>query len=65
MCDHRITRWVERVPFPEDPEFTVREQEVEHTVIDLDTHRYKCTQCGEVMYYSERAKIAYTGKGYD
>lgn len=26
------------------------------TVVDVDLHRYKCTQCGEIMYYSQRAK---------
>lgn len=26
------------------------------TCVDIDLHRYKCTQCGEVMYYSGRAR---------
>lgn len=26
---------------------------------DIDLHRYKCTLCGEVMYYSGRAKDYY------
>jgi transposase len=29
------------------------------TTVDLDTHRYKCTQCGKVMYYSGSAKAFY------
>lgn len=29
------------------------------TYVDIDTHRYKCTQCGEVMYYSGRARDFY------
>ena len=24
----------------------------EDTFKDIDTHRYKCTQCGEIGYYS-------------
>lgn len=27
--------------------------------VDIDLHRYKCTLCGEVMYYSGRAKDYY------
>ena len=26
------------------------------TVQDVDLHRYKCTQCGEMFYYSSRAR---------
>jgi len=26
------------------------------TTEDVDTHRYRCTQCGEVMYYSNKAR---------
>jgi hypothetical protein len=26
------------------------------TTVDIDLHRYKCTQCGEIMYYSSRAR---------
>lgn len=26
------------------------------TCVDIDTHRYKCTQCNEVFYYSGAAK---------
>ena len=28
----------------------------QYTTVDLDLHRYKCTQCGEIMYYSGRAR---------
>ena len=28
----------------------------ESTTEDIDTHRYRCTQCNEVMYYSGRAR---------
>lgn len=27
----------------------------ESTTVDIDLHRYKCTQCGRVMYYSQSA----------
>jgi hypothetical protein len=26
------------------------------TTVDIDLHRYKCTQCDEIMYYSGRAR---------
>lgn len=29
------------------------------TTVDIDLHRYKCTQCGEVMYYSQAARNYY------
>jgi hypothetical protein len=31
----------------------------ESTTVDIDLHRYKCTQCGEIMYYSGRARDFY------
>ena len=27
---------------------------------DIDVHRYRCTDCGKVFYYSARAEKAYT-----
>lgn len=36
------------------------------TTVDIDLHRYKCTQCGEVMYYSSRARDHFeNGTTYD
>ena len=29
------------------------------TTVDVDLHRYKCTQCGEMFYYSGRARDYY------
>ena len=26
------------------------------STVDIDLHRYKCTQCGEIFYYSGRAR---------
>ena len=31
-------------------------QEPVSTFVDVSTHSYKCTQCGEVFYYSQRGK---------
>ena len=36
------------------------EHTTKSTTVDIDLHRYKCTQCNEVMYYSGRAKEHYT-----
>ena len=32
------------------------ESTTESTMVDLDLHRYQCTQCREIFYYSGRAK---------
>jgi hypothetical protein len=37
-----------------------RKWEWEDTFEDLDVHRYKCTQCGEIGYYSGAAENYYT-----
>jgi hypothetical protein len=34
--------------------------EWEDTFTDIDLHRFKCTQCGEIGYYSEAAENYYT-----
>ncbi len=52
-----------RIPFYND--FTGDESidviwEWEDTFKDIDLHRYKCTQCGEIGYYSGAAKDYYT-----
>jgi len=26
------------------------------TTVDVDLHRYKCTQCSHIMYYSQKAR---------
>ena len=34
------------------------------TYEDIDLHRFRCTQCGLIRYYSERARAFYEdGKG--
>lgn len=59
-CDHQRTteRWVTRDDFGEeiDGEW---EYTTKSTTVDLDTHRYRCTQCNEVMYYSGAAREYY------
>ena len=30
------------------------------TFEDIDTHRYRCTQCGKIEYYSQAAEDYYT-----
>lgn len=32
------------------------EYKTESTTVDLDTHRYKCVECNEILYYSAAAK---------
>lgn len=61
-CTHTVerSRWVS---MSHDP-FSAGEWEywTEYTTVDLDLHRYQCTQCGEIMYYSGRAR-AYHEQG--
>ena len=59
-CSHQRTqsRWVTTDYFGEETEGQW-EYTTESTTIDLDTHRYKCTQCGEIMYYSGSAREYY------
>jgi hypothetical protein len=59
-CNHQRehSRWVTRDYFGEeiDGEW---EYTTESTCVDIDLHRYKCTMCNEVMYYSGRARDYY------
>lgn len=61
-CKHesRTQRWIPE--FENDWGYTEPghwEWETRSTTVDIDLHRYKCTQCGEVMYYSGRAREYY------
>lgn len=61
-CNHesRTQRWVEDDDWRENYSATGHwEWETKSTCVDIDLHRYKCTQCGEVMYYSGRARDYY------
>ena len=59
-CTHQRehARWVTVDYFGEeiDGEW---EYTTESTTVDIDLHRYKCTMCNEVFYYSGRARDYY------
>jgi extradiol dioxygenase family protein len=59
-CKHTRTteRWVTQDYFGEEIDGEWQYDTVS-TTVDIDLHRYKCTQCGEVMYYSGRAREYY------
>ncbi len=52
-CDHTrtIERWVTTDYFGEEIAGEW-EYETVSTTVDIDIGRYKCTQCGKVMYYT-------------
>jgi hypothetical protein len=60
-CTHERTRsrWVEEEDWYHGGTTERQEWYTESTTVDIDLHRYKCTQCGEVMYYSGRARDFY------
>ena len=35
------------------------------TTVDIDLHRYKCTQCGQIFYYSSKARAHFEGTKQD
>jgi hypothetical protein len=59
-CNHTRTteRWVTQDYFGEEIEGEWQYDTVS-TTVDIDLHRYKCTICNEVMYYSGRARQYY------
>lgn len=62
-CNHQreTSRWVEDDDwYPSHGGSTgYWEYDSVSTCVDIDLHRYKCTQCGEVMYYSGAAREYY------
>lgn len=62
-CNHQRERryWVEDYDWsPNDGGSTGHwEYTTQYTTVDLDTHRYQCTQCRQVMYYSGAAREYY------
>lgn len=61
-CNHQreTSRWVEDYDWYESCTATGHwEYETVSTTVDIDLHRYKCTQCNEIMYYSGRARDFY------
>jgi hypothetical protein len=59
-CNHERTteRWVTQDYFGEEIDGEWQYDTVS-TTVDIDLHRYKCTQCGQVMYYSGAAREYY------
>lgn len=57
-CNHTrdTSRWVETEDWYTGEMVGEWEYSSENTYEDIDLHRYKCTQCGAIMYYSGRAK---------
>lgn len=51
-CTHTAGRWVWREPDGWLHEEPYQEWEEVSTTEDLDISRFRCTRCGEVMYYT-------------
>lgn len=66
-CDHEhsVYKSVYQYDDPETGEPIYENEWVtKNTYVDIDLHRFRCTQCGLVRYYSERARKFYEeGKG--
>ena len=59
-CDHKKGRWeTYTVQDWDEGEVTKEEWVVRSTMEDIDTHRMKCSQCGEIGYYSSAARSFY------
>lgn len=60
-CTHTrdISRWVETEDWYHGGSTGEWEYTTEYTYADLDLHRYKCTQCNEIFYYSGAAREYY------
>lgn len=57
-CEHQEYRdvWVDDTCESDEGRW---EKQTVSTTEDLDLHRYHCTQCGDVMYYSNAARDYY------
>jgi hypothetical protein len=67
-CSHEkeTSRWVEEENWYTGETEGRWEWSTQSTTVDIDLHRYKCTQCGLVMYYSGRARAYYEeGQKFD
>ena len=60
-CSHTRdnSRWVETEDWYHGGTIGEWEYTTENTTVDIDLHRYKCTQCNQIMYYSGAAKEYY------
>ena len=57
-CDHQEHK-EEWIVDPDDERDGRWESYTVSTTEDIDLHRYRCTQCGLVMYYSGAARSYY------
>lgn len=59
-CNHSISFWIED-EWVDDYGAVHNDSryETEETFKDIDLHRYKCTQCNEIFYYSQAASDYY------
>lgn len=60
-CSHQRSwdRWVEEEDWYHGGTVGRWETYTESTTVDIDLHRYKCTMCNRVLYYSGAAKDYY------
>lgn len=60
-CNHQTerSRWVETEGWYHGGTTGEWVYTTEYTTVDIDVHRYKCTQCKEIMYYSSAAREYY------
>lgn len=55
MCDCKV--WTtEQVEDPWTGEWTTESEWEDAPMVDIDLHRYKCTKCGNIGYYSSAAR---------
>lgn len=60
-CSHQTTRdvWVEEEDWYHGGTTGRWETITESHTVDIDLHRYQCTRCNEIFYYSGRARDYY------
>lgn len=60
LCTHTRPVWIPEELDPYDGSVvTDGHYATQSATEDIDVHRYRCTQCGKVMYYSGRAEAFY------
>lgn len=61
-CNHTETKreWVKVFDWDEGEREELQTIETS-TCVDIDLHRFKCTRCGEIGYYSGAARRFYEG----
>lgn len=64
-CSHFYPgKWVPGIRYQwHDDDDDIKDEFIdgESACVDIDLHRYKCQLCGEVGYYSNRAREMYEG----